>query len=503
MFKKNYKMILFCFSISLIVLMFVSANSPLYPMNFAQDINAYFTVGKGWINGLIPYLDLFDQKGPVLYLIYAIGALISSTSFIGIFILEVVSFTIFLFYMHKIVNLFIDYKNNYLILPIFAVFIGISYPFSSGGTAEEFILPFLAFSLYYLCSYFIGNELTKKQYFINGLFAGIVFMIKLNLATFWACFILFIFIDLIMKKEMKSAFQNALIFVLAMLIPFIIFNIYFLATRALSDFYDAYFYFNIFAYGSDAPLITKIENALNCFMTRSATLNWFVVFFWFLTFSFIRTLNIARKYKIMFYMALIFTIILVYFSSNYEYYLLVLMPFLIFAFIDIFRFLKKYLNKLFTTKLFIVLLIVLYIVLGCLAYKGTNYKPARFTKLEDYETYKIIEEINSSEDKSLLNYRCLDTGFYFMTNSLPTEKYFFKLNVNEEDFPELFESQRNCIKEKCVNYVLILNPNVENNPEEQKLLAGNYEKVIEITEKFVDTKGNMRELPLYLYKRID
>ena len=46
----------------------VSACSPLYPFNPWDDANCFFTVGRGIIHGLVPYRDLYEQKGPLLYL---------------------------------------------------------------------------------------------------------------------------------------------------------------------------------------------------------------------------------------------------------------------------------------------------------------------------------------------------------------------------------------------------------------------------------------------------
>ena len=34
------------------------------------------------MNGAVPYRDLFDHKGPLLYLLYGIGYLIDSTGFL-------------------------------------------------------------------------------------------------------------------------------------------------------------------------------------------------------------------------------------------------------------------------------------------------------------------------------------------------------------------------------------------------------------------------------------
>jgi ABC-type microcin C transport system permease subunit YejB len=96
--KKNKHIlliILFCFVTSFLLILINSKSSPLYPFNDWVDANAFFTMGKGLFNGKILYQDLFEQKGPLLYLIYGFGYLFSNTTFLGIFLIEVIFFTFF------------------------------------------------------------------------------------------------------------------------------------------------------------------------------------------------------------------------------------------------------------------------------------------------------------------------------------------------------------------------------------------------------------------------
>jgi hypothetical protein len=106
--KKTIFIYCFCLLTATMILLFCSQNSPLYPMNDWVDVNAFFTVGKGMMNGLVPYKDLFEQKGPILYLIYGLGYLITNQSFLGVFIIECLLQSICLFYAYKIIKLFIE-----------------------------------------------------------------------------------------------------------------------------------------------------------------------------------------------------------------------------------------------------------------------------------------------------------------------------------------------------------------------------------------------------------
>ena len=87
--EKNKRIYLYALLIgyACLLMFFCTKSSPLYIINDWYDANAYFTMGKGMMNGAVPYRDLFDHKGPLLYLLYGIGYLIDSTGFFGIFLI--------------------------------------------------------------------------------------------------------------------------------------------------------------------------------------------------------------------------------------------------------------------------------------------------------------------------------------------------------------------------------------------------------------------------------
>ena len=45
-----------------------SCLSSLYSIPMSYDPIIYGIVGNGWMEGLMPYRDLFDQKGPLIIL---------------------------------------------------------------------------------------------------------------------------------------------------------------------------------------------------------------------------------------------------------------------------------------------------------------------------------------------------------------------------------------------------------------------------------------------------
>ena len=85
----------FCWSAlcAVIIMTICSRSSFLYVFNLCDDANSYFTMGKSMFRGFVPYRDLFDQKGILLYFIYGLSSLMSATTFRGVFVMEIIAAT--------------------------------------------------------------------------------------------------------------------------------------------------------------------------------------------------------------------------------------------------------------------------------------------------------------------------------------------------------------------------------------------------------------------------
>ena len=70
---KNKKIIIFFGLMAILILLFTSKYSILYPFNDWQDSNSFLTVARSMLDGKILYKDIIEQKGPILYLIYILG----------------------------------------------------------------------------------------------------------------------------------------------------------------------------------------------------------------------------------------------------------------------------------------------------------------------------------------------------------------------------------------------------------------------------------------------
>lgn len=482
--KKNILIVLYAFLTSLICLALASKNSFLYPFNDWVDANAFFTVGKSMMNGIVPYKDLFEQKGPFLYFIYGIGSLISFKSFIGIFFLEVLFWTVSLIYLYKILKRFLNTKTSLIILPIFMSLIVTTKAFTHGGSAEEFCAPFFFITLYYFIKHFKIKELNKKEMLLNGIIAGLVLLIKYTLLGFWLGFTLSIFIDYIIKKDYKKAIIYPLFLLLGMFIPFAIFLIYFGINHAIKEFFYNYFWVNITAYGADSinifarinkmfvGLFSALYNNMACFVL----LLFIPILIW--------KLDLKLRGKILLLVMIFITIIGIYAGLKfYRYYLLFLLFFISIGLLCLFNLLNKYIDKLNKWYYLLIILIVLFSFFN--AYYNSNNKAYFNIKKEDLFQYEFANIINQEQNPTVVNMGFLDSGIYTLGGIYPSTYFFQKPNIKYEYFPDVLDSFQEYIKNgKTMFIVYYTKLNEEKLQEKEKYLFINYDLVMKRQQDF-------------------
>ena len=492
--NEKFLIIIFCLIVSFLILMITSRSSFMYPFNNWGDANAFFTMGKSLFNGKIIFKDIFEQKGPILYLIYGIGYLISNKTFFGIFILEVLSSTIFSYYIYKIITLFVDRKYAFILIPLFLSLLYSNVAFSYGGSCEEFCFPFIAYTIYQLLIFNRENINYKKMYIV-GIMSGIIFLLKYTVLGVSFAFAIYIFIAMLVKKEYKKAFLLEIVFLLGMFTAFIPWLLYFTINDALFDFFNAYIFINASAYGiSDTSILERIINCFYFFLRNllGSGKHIFIIFYGIILFILNRK-KVKKNDKIALVCLLFFSILFVYVGGTYLfYYVLPIIIFIIFSMIGWCLLIKK------EVKIYkFVYLIVIAFSLS-LSYFLTPNSSFIGKNRKDLPQYQFAEIINQKKDATILNYGFLDSGFYTVTGIVPNTKYFEKLNFNYDKFPEIVDSLNNYIEKKQVDFVVFIKTPTQNFPI-TKYLNINYEKIAEYKNDNYDN----RQYILYKLKEVE
>ncbi len=450
------KNILFLLGVSTILMTFGSMTSILFPIHVGVDQNCFFTIGKSVLDGKVLYRDIYDQKGPLLFFIHTLAAIISGKTFYGVYLLQIINFAVIMYYAGKISDLFLDKKYNKLVAAVTGLVIVTAFCYSRGDNAEEFCMPILLIGLYHMLQYVNSDEetISYKRMFLHGILASCILWIKFTMLGFYIGWALVIGLTLWKRKNFMEAFKAGVMFLLGMAVGSAPYFIYFLAKGALGEFLYAYFYTNIFMYSSQVTAAQKVLY----FFTQD--IMWNIVFTPLILWGLIyfvssKKLNMKREARI----ALPVTAMLTYFfvfigGTRYKYYLLIMGAFVVFGVIATIKLFEKVMEIFVARKkITLPVLIALYAVI---LLSASNCLTFLYKSKDDYVQVKFAKIINQVEDATLLNYNFLDGGFYLTADTpLPDTKFFCRQNIPRENFPEMYDEQEDIIRNKEVDFVIV------------------------------------------------
>lgn len=209
------------------------------------DQSIFALIGKSWLLGYLPYRDLFDHKGPLLFLAYTCAALFPNIK-VGIYIISVVLFFVNTALIYRIGRLYVSPLSAWCVLLIAIV----PYITLMGLTCEELSLPFNLLPLYLIFKTIRQRNTTRENLstgsaFIIGLCLGINFMIRANNAAPTIVSMFPICLQMLICGDWKSFFRviGAIAAgIICLILPFLI---YFYAKGALDDFIYGNIIFNI------------------------------------------------------------------------------------------------------------------------------------------------------------------------------------------------------------------------------------------------------------------
>ncbi len=470
---------LFCFFISAIYLLICTKSSPLYPFNDWVDANSFFTVGKGMMNGRIPYRDLFEQKGVLLFFLHGIAYLISNKTFLGVFFLEVLSFSVFIYFCYKILSLFIDQKYSLIALPFIAASVLNLQSFSYGDSAEEFCLPIIAIGLFCLIKYFkciFPLPIPFRWILLNGILAGCTLWIKFTILGFWIGWMGSIFFFLTLEKNYRRAIYSLLLFLLGILLSSLPWIFYFGLNHSIQNWLDTYFISNIKYYATSKPINSIIKsmfyqiqkhfhlNPLFCGLLLLGT-TFFAATKRFFT-------NPYHRFGIL-TCGLLLVISVYGGGTSYPYYFLIFSPFIVLGYVTLFGLIFEEFGKISSARFFFIIIAISIFTtsLYCLKFNQNVY----FLKTDqkDLVQYQFSSKINQSETSTLLNYGALDLGFYTTTGITPINRFYC---ISNSRYPGQIEEQNDLIKNKSVEFVVTRLPISDsiNRLEEIPYLYANY-----------------------------
>ena len=226
----------------LALLLLISPDSYTHGAYNRIDSAWMFMCGKAWINGMTPYVDFTDSKGPILWLIYGAGYLLSQTNYHGVFWISWLWYIAIYIYTYKTVFIFLQGSRKSFLCTILMTLSFFNPWFHYETRAEDFTLLFIIISLYIVCSkiYKDKRETTfNRDFFILGNCFAILLLIKFNIAAIQAIFPLYLYYFCI--KERYSYIKPIVYGLTGVMIVIVPFIIYFFILGNLNAFIQEYF----------------------------------------------------------------------------------------------------------------------------------------------------------------------------------------------------------------------------------------------------------------------
>ncbi len=425
-----------CLFSAFLILSICSKSSFLYPINDWGDAGCYYIHGRGILEGMVPYRDLAEQKGPAIFFVYALGLLLSKSSFIGIFIIEVICSAIFLYYSIKLISLFGEVDNLEISIGLMlAASIYGSFTFRHGGGPEELSLCLFGYMLYLAMRYIVKDILpSRKEMVVLGICAGLLFWTKYTLCAMYIALLLMMLVHSVIIKNSANFWRSILFFILGCILISFPIILYFALNGAIEEFFVEYFYNNIFLYRQNDAMYSgfgaNIKFAFKLFLKARNCLAVLLVllgFAWAL---------VKRQYEL--FMAIIISFIFTFIVINsgiVQYYgnlpLYVYSSFGICCIIGILDRIKQK-SLLVLNCLSIVLSVIAAYVLCIHTYD-------LFKSKEDMPQYIFAKEMQTCgiDDYSMLYYGPLDQGFYFADGNMPKWKAFVQLNQGGDELTNM------------------------------------------------------------------
>ncbi len=445
--KKNlYYVFLF---VVVVFLSLVGLNSSPLNKGITQNDSAVFQImGKGMIEGQVIYKDLFDHKGPIMYLINAIAYLISPQ--IGLFIVEILFIYIGAVFIFKTSKMFINKEISLIMSLLYLMLIFVT--ISGGNFTEEYAMTFTSMALYCIIKIIYMNEYENKILWgVIGATFALNFFIKPTYIAVWMVFGVIQFIYSIKEKKIKELLKYVFYMIIGILVVTIPIMIYLVLNNDINDFINAFFVMNM-KY-SKAGILQKAKSFWLLINIYRYLIYVVIGFMCNVLILFNRKLNLKNKMFITGFF--IISIILTSWASNeYKHYLIQLAPSIILELIvwclcikdnlQLNNKEKKILEEL--PKKFLYIIFVLFIVFGILCDISNSFKSFSLAEQKG----KIIKEqldilkkyLNDNDEIIVLGNQ---PYYYIYLNKQPKYKYFFQLPIMLYD---------ETIKEENKNYII-------------------------------------------------
>lgn len=449
---KKYKEYAFLFIVVFILCLLTLYSSPLYKGLPDIDSSVFQVMGKGMLEHKIIYRDLFDHKGPIVYIINAMGFFINNKY--GLFIIEFIIFYIGTIFVYKTSRIVLSKKLS-IIVNLLYMLISFRY-FYGGNYTEEYAITFMSIAMYFIIKILYNKEIDKKIYWIIiGATFTINLLIKPTYISIWMAFGIVQLISSIKDRKIKELIKNIGYIIIGVLIIFVPIMLYLIINNAVSSF--IYAYINMNMKYSSSSIFEKIKAFVE--LSTRYKYNQYLLMMLISNIVLLFSKKINKRTKSFVTLFSVVSLILTAWAPNvYSHYLIQLAPCTILESIFLGYIIeqkireKEILNYKIIRELPINFIYICVIIVATLnVFKITSEHKWIF--LKQIKLHKIViervDEVNNylnKEDKILVLGN--NSYYYLLLNRQPQFKYFFQYPIIEYDEKIREETEKYIIEKK-------------------------------------------------------
>jgi hypothetical protein len=452
------------FLIVLIMATLYMGSSPLYQTNPWDDSNAMLTMGRSIQQGLIPFVDIVEQRGPFIYFLYAIGAGISSTSFAGVFLIEVINIALIYYFGTRIARALTNQDRlvPWIALIAPATLLGTD-AFRFGGSPEEFAFT----SVLYLLVLLIENDgrftnMSLPTYFWLGLNLGFIFWNKYSLVGTFAIFFLLCGFYLLFRRQWAHFIRVVAMSLLGFFVAALPILIYYACVGHLDALFNVYFVQNLTSYHvQDMGMKAQIKQLLGLVWTQlnRFALGWIVTILGWI-------IATRKGHNVTVELLLAFgSIIFVALQKVvFVYYPLVWLPFLALGFIRLAAYVFDWLsvrNPTFTKYVAPVIITVTSMAIPFMYNTSIKHLvPVYGNQSISGRTYTAQPQFGAlmqsqKEKPTLLTLNCIDIGFFLGADTVPVTPYYHRMNMSYKELPIMYDTFKAGMTSGEIDYTVV------------------------------------------------
>lgn len=240
---RNNATIIFCLIVTFLAASLVVASNPIYDFS-PHDSSVFEYIGLGMVKGLVPYKDMFDHKGPLLYLLNYLGVTICG-GVVGIWFLIValrcMAISVIGYALSKV------FSAKVVIVTLICFLCFMVYCDSSGNMTEAYATILILLNLAAVIPAVLEGHISKRTCFVSGLTFGGIALLRPNMFGISGAVAIWVILESFRLKSLRTLIESVLIGLCGAVIAIAPFVLYYWGKGALWDLYDCYIRFN-FAY---------------------------------------------------------------------------------------------------------------------------------------------------------------------------------------------------------------------------------------------------------------